>query len=343
MLQRPIIALYGSASEKNVDGKKRLVIPFLGAHDGHIGIGFMLPSTFSSNDTWMCTIWCLALEDTTLHAWRCMKMLEKVECIDLDSLCACWTASAFTVHQHDERDDAHLCKLSNQNGGVFAFRKLQICVQGLLPSDDEIDTMVANLLIAGIAVDIRDVRKAANEAHLALSPLIQRLTRKLDIRQLKLAQHALHNEPLIHTSCPELDDFCDYVRVVGIMSGDKDMNWHYIELGELRLLNEIASLEEMQEYLSEKYRVAHMHDEVKVFYGRIAHGVVEQPTLTVASGNTFAFRYAHRVDGRLLIHTSITHNGVLLREGEFPFGVIRAMIGHTYSRPEVRSFCGFLK
>ncbi len=336
MPDRITVALYGKPTLKVVDGIKRNVIPFLGAHQGHIGIGYLIPGV-QSNDPWQSTIWCLAVENTILHAWRCMKILEGAGCIDLESVCACWTASDFKILHLNEVEESHVCRLSDGMGGMEAYTILRNAVHTLYPSSDEIDTIIANLHLAGISVGTDDLVYAAQKSHISLTPLIKRLKRNAE-------EHRLYSSRGIslHTTAALLDDFCEYLRVAGLLEGMPDMNWHYIEVGEIELLHELSGIDGLERYLS--HIKEYFYQDIKVFYGRIAHNVVEQPYFTAQNGNKYEFLHARSVNEKIFVLTRTTSlHGKAVYVGEHSLEMLYTLIGLSYSRPKVRSFTGFLK
>lgn len=335
MPKRITVALYGKPTQKVVDGVMRRVIPLLGAHDGRIGIGYLIPG-LESKDPWQSTIWCLAVQNTILHAWRCMKILEGAGCIDLASVCACWTASNTDAEKLNDVEESHVCRLSDGMGGAEAYTTLRNAVRTLYPTSDEIDTMVANLHLAGISVGTEDLVCAAKETHTPLTPLIKRLKRNAEEHRL------CRFDKVLHAKNADLDDFCEYLRIAGLLEGMPDMNWHYIEVGEIELLHEISGIDGLKKYLDhiEEY----FYQEIKVFYGRVAHNVIEQPYFIARNGNKYEFLHAHNLGDTIYVltrTTSFPENAVYL--GEHSLDMLYTLIGLPYSRPTVQSFCGFLK
>ncbi len=336
MPQRITVALYGKPTLKVVDGTSRRVIPLLGAHEGRIGIGYLIPG-MRSNDPWQSTIWCLAVQNTILHAWRCMKILEGSGCINLESVCACWTASDSEILQLNDVEESHVCHLRDGMGSIEAYTTLRDAVRALYPTGDEVDTIAANLHLAGISVGTEDLVCAAKEAHIPLTPLIKRLKRNAE-------EHRLYSNrgQGLHTTIAILDDFCEYLRIAGLLEGMPDMNWHYIEVGEIELLHELSGIDGLKKYLDhiEEY----FFEDVKVFYGRVAHNVVEQPQLVTKNGDTYQFLHARIVNGEILIRTRVTYfPRKEVHEAEYPLNFLYVHIGLPYNRPIVKSFCGFLK
>ncbi|OHA88073.1 MAG: hypothetical protein A2653_02615 [Candidatus Zambryskibacteria bacterium RIFCSPHIGHO2_01_FULL_43_25] len=165
-----VIAIRGAQSEKVVDGRRRQVVPFVGADSegefAQMGIGLIFP------DEQKGIIWGLAMPHKLIQSWRGMKILERIERIYYSTLYACWTMAQRDVHDGDKSD---FYELAEQVGGSAKLQALRDEVLASVPSADELNAMITNLREKGVDVDSCELEEEVKAGRIATSPLIETL------------------------------------------------------------------------------------------------------------------------------------------------------------------------
>lgn len=173
-----VIATRGVQSEKVVDGRRKQVIPFVGAdREGEfaqMGVGLTFP------DEQKGTIWGPVMPHALIQSWRGMKILERIENIGHGTLCACWTVARRDVHDSDER---YLEELAKQLGGADKLQTLRAEVLASAPSADELNVMITNLREKGVDVDSWELEEEVRAGRIATSQLIETLARETEERR----------------------------------------------------------------------------------------------------------------------------------------------------------------
>jgi hypothetical protein len=168
---KPVIAIQGKESEKLVDGECKRVIPFVGADEGgeiaSLGVGFLLLEERK------CFLWGLLAPHFLIQSWRAMKILEKVKTISDGTLCACWYAAGKEIHKHERE---YIKELIYQFGKKFEVIRQEILSS--VPSAEEIDTMIKNLLTSKVDIDLGEIKEEINAGKIQPTPLIKELLQR---------------------------------------------------------------------------------------------------------------------------------------------------------------------
>lgn len=129
-------ACTGQQSEKTIGSVLKSVTPFVGSdREGEIsqlGIGLI--------DGTSASFWGLLVPHLVIRSWRAMKILEQLQTIQADSLCACYYAARREI---DDTNKNLIESLANLFGGINKFEAVRRTVLASAPSADELNEMLA--------------------------------------------------------------------------------------------------------------------------------------------------------------------------------------------------------
>ena len=149
-----VIALRGQESVKSVYGERKRVVPFVGTdREGRyseMGVGYRLP-----DEDFAVTIWGLAVPHFLMRSWYAMKLFERLEYINSDTLCACW----YVVDRRmlNGIDNRYFQQLAPQFGGSREFWAIRNEVLALVPYIGDIETAIRIFEEKGIEIDAREL------------------------------------------------------------------------------------------------------------------------------------------------------------------------------------------
>src|SRR3989344_6321727 len=169
--RRGLVAVaFGQEGLKAVDGKIQKAIPFVDAdRPGGLslfGVGFALPEDGNRGQ-----IWGLAMPHNLIQSWRAMRILEYVEVIERDTLCATWYAGSREPHPSNQ----HYVDELAAKVGEDKFRSLRTRILDEVPSPDELTRMLTVLKDNNVAVSSWELKIEVDEGRLAPNPLIDEL------------------------------------------------------------------------------------------------------------------------------------------------------------------------
>lgn len=342
-----VIAIRGSESEKVVEGRRRKVIPFVGAdregESANVGIGLIFP------DEERGTIWGWIMPHALIQSWRGMKLLEQIERIGGGTLCDCWYGAGHCVHDSDK---CHLDELAKQLGGAD---KLQVLLDEVListPSPDELNAMITNLREKGVDVDCRELREEVRAGRIAMSPLIEMLIHEDEERMRALVREGEEaNKPLSREESLGVffEDLGIANFIIGGGIGGLDIDWGHIELGELDRIAKEDSCGSLSKYHPEGHWLEHTTKGPETFSVPAEPGVtmyttsfgeIEQPWFLSLDGTKYTFMFAQFRDGHFYIKTKVETGEAAPVEDEYTISDLRGMIGPLPSKPVARR--GFL-
>lgn len=335
-----VIATRGAQSEKVVDGRRKQIVPFVGAdREGEfaqMGVGLIF------SDEQKGTIWGLVMPHALIQSWRGMKILERIEKIGHGTLCACWTVARRDVHDSDKR---HLEELAEQVGGADKLQAIRDEVLASVPSADELNTMITNLREKGVEVDSWELEEEVKAGRIATSALIETLARETEERR----QAYKREEDEVNKPLPREESLGAFFEDLGIANfiigggiGGYGMDWGHIKLDEL---DRIAKRDSFSKYLTDGHRLEHTTEGPETFSAPVAPGVtmyttsfgeIEQPWFVAMEGAKYTFVSAKFRDDRFHIKTKVENGGAAPVEGEYTISDLRGMIGPFPPKPAAR-------
>lgn len=339
-----VIATRGAQSEKIMDGRRRQVVPFVGAdHEGEfaqMGIGLICLDEQGG------TMWGLVIPHALIQSWRGMKILERIGRIDRSTFCACWTVARRYIHDSDKR---YLNELAEQVGGVDKLQALRDEVLASVPSADELNTMITNFRESGVDMASWELEEEVRAGRIATSPLIETLARETEERrQAYKREEEEVNKPLSREESISafFEDLGIANFIIGGGIGGYGMDWGHIKLDEL---DRIAKRDSFSKYLTDGHRLEHTTEGPETFSAPVAprvtmytisFGEIEQPWFTARDGTKCTFVSAKFRDGRFHIKTKVEKGEAAPVEGEYTISELRDMIGPLPPKPATRQ--GFL-
>ncbi|MBI5787107.1 MAG: hypothetical protein HY446_00980 [Candidatus Niyogibacteria bacterium] len=339
-----VIATRGVQSEKVVDGRRKQVIPFVGAdcegEFAQMGVGLIFPGEQNG------TVWGLVMPHPLIQSWRGMKILERIERIGHGTLCACWTIARRDVHDSDQR---HLDELAEQVGGTDKLQALRDEVLASVPSADELNAMITKLREKGVDVDSWELEEEVKAGRIATSPLIETLARETEERRRAYKR----KEEEVNSPLPREGSLGTFFEDLGIANfiigggiGGYGIDWDHIKLDEL---DRTAKRDSFSKYLTEGHWLEHTTEGPETFSAPIAPGVtmyttsfgeIEQPWFVGMDGTKYTFVSAKFRDNQFHIKTKVEKREVAPVEGEYTISELRDMIGPLPPKPVARQ--GFL-
>ncbi len=332
-----VIATRGAQSEKVVDGRRKQVVPFVGAdREGEfaqMGVGLIFP------DEQKGTTWGLVMPHALIQSWRGMKILERIEHIGHGTLCACWTVARRDVHNSDK---SHLDELAEQVGGADKLQALRDEVLASVPSAEELNAMITNLREKGVDVDSWELEEEVKAGRIATSSLIETLARETeDRRQAYKREEEEVNRPLSREESlgAFFEDLGIANFIIGGGFGGYGMDWGHIKLDEL---DRTAKRDSFSNYLTEGPRLEHTTGGPETFSAPVAPGVtmyttsfgeIEQPWFTAMDGTKYTFVSAKFRDDHFHIKTKVEKGEATPVEGEYTINELRGMIGSLPPKP----------
>lgn len=319
-----VIAMRGTESEKIVNGTLKKVVPFVGAdREGEfaqLGVGIIIPEEQRT------ITWGLFIPHSLVRSWRGMKILEQVESIDRETLCACWSSAR------------NKSKTSNDTSQDFLNQVLVA-----VPNTDELNTMIINLRDKGVSVDSWELEEEIRAGRIVMNPLIETLIREdEECRQAYQREEEEINKPL-----PPEESLGTFFAGLGIGNfiigggiGGYGIDWGHIEI---ETLDQTAKRDSFSKHRKNGHRLEHTTAGPEttsssvasgITMHRISFGEIEQPWFQAVDGTRYTFKFAKFRDNHFHIKTDIQKSSAEAGvEGEYTISELRAMIGALPQKP----------
>lgn len=173
-----IIATQGQSSHMTVCGRKRAVIPFVGANyetnlTQQMGIGLFFPQERDG------MFWGLDTPHLLIRAWHSMKLLEQLSYIEYGTLYACWGAASPQINNSNRHQ---LIELTEQFADSAKFEQLRTSILTSVPSMTEIESMISMFKEYNVSIDSFDLAIEVEAGRITASPAIRSLLREAEER-----------------------------------------------------------------------------------------------------------------------------------------------------------------
>ncbi len=167
------VALKGQQSGKIVEGKKTIVVPFFGDNSGSFGVGFLVsgqPWAYLNGPVFPKAI---------IQSWRGMKIFEKLDRIERETLHYCWQAGS------EDAEEKYLKKLAEQFHGREIFDKIREEIFLVGPSLEELDSVIQSLRNGSVDLSYSggELEREAEKGRIPLTEEVQRIIYETKQRQ----------------------------------------------------------------------------------------------------------------------------------------------------------------
>ncbi len=164
-----IILMNGEKSQKYVDNKTQVIMPFIAAETNEISskLGIGIHACCQSSRLF----WGLLTPHPIVQTWRSMKALEQMREIRNATLCACWYIAKRNINY---QDDAYYLRLFR---GLFKNHRANFLRNKLLdmPTDmQELDRAISIMIENNISIDTWELQEELSTGHITLTESVQK-------------------------------------------------------------------------------------------------------------------------------------------------------------------------
>lgn len=335
-----VIVARGNPSPKIVDGQVHEVVPYAGAdREGDFasfGVGFYFADKGGGR------MWGLTMPHMLIHAWRAMKLLERIPHIDLGTLSACWYATS----KREDIEKKYLDALGEQFISPDEFEAIRSEVAAMVPTYEEFDEMLTIVRDKNIDVSVQELTELIEQGKLPHHPIIDELIQRNEdwLREYE-SREAFLKAPL-----PPGESLSELLRELGINNmldgipfGAYGIDWGHIELKELDPYVKRCTTGKYGE--GNRFPLRHTTHGPYTQSAIVVEGVtrftttfgeVEEPWYLSGDGTKYIFVEAAYHEGSIVVTTRFERVGSEPEVGIYTVPTLRASIVGPIPKPEAR-------